>query len=605
MTNAQQLAAAPAGEHNAAGIMVPALVAALASAVFLIGMHMLHGTDYVGSDNDDVMRLVQVRDLMAGQGWFDLNQYRLGLDGGTLMHWSRLVDAPIALLIALFSLFVGSVQAEVAALFVWPLLLLVPLYIGIAAAGRNLGDRSGMIVALFLGLFFVLVHQRFQPGSIDHHNVQLVLIVLMMAGLTEQRRSGTWAVTAGVSAALATVIGAETMPVVAMGCISIAVLWAVMGWPARRAARYFALSFAATLTVAYLVLRPSAAGIAEACDAFSAGFFMLGTAGGAVLFFVTAQFSEKSRLYRFASLAVGGVIVAVTAYMLVPGCLQSPLANLDPMLRTMWLDHVSEARSVVAQARFGPEDLGRYYAVPVLALAVCGWQIWHGQRRWLHAMFASVIAIAFTVSLVQVRGSVFSNILAIIPLAAVIAEKQAQYRGSGRLGAAALQYALLGVFSLQLVWAMIGMMAFEGVDGMKTHATENEETAENCATADSLTLLANQPAGVVSAVSNLGSDILRHTPHRVLSAPYHRNQSGMLTQLRIAMGTPEQSELLIREAGVTILAYCPSDPESVGIRKRYPEGLYAHLEQGDVPPFLQVISDDQDAAVLLYRVVPK
>ncbi len=604
MTNTQQLAALPGGEQEAVGIVVPALIAALVSAVFLIGMHFMHATDYVGADNDDVMRLVQVRDLLAGQGWFDMNQYRLGLDGGTLMHWSRLVDAPIALLIGFFSLFVGTAQAEVAALFVWPLLLLMPLYVGIAAAGRNLGDRPGMIVAIFLGLFFVLVHQRFQPGSIDHHNIQVVLIMLMMAGLTEQRRSGAWAITAGISAALAVVIGAETMPVVAVGCLSIAVLWAVMGWPARRAARYFALAFAASLTAAYLILRPSATGIAEACDAFSAGFFMLGTAGGAVLFYVTAQFSEKSRLFRFASLAVGGVVIAGAAYMLVPGCLQSPLANLDPMLRTMWLDHVSEARSVVSQARYEPEFLGRYYAVPILAMAVCGWKIWHGQRRWQHAMFASVIAMAFVVSLVQVRGSVFSNILAIIPLAALIAEKQAQYRESGRLGAAALQYALLGIFSLQLVWATVGMVAFEGVDGMKTHATEVEETAEDCAAADSLEALAALPAGVVSAVSNLGSDILRHTPHRVLSAPYHRNQSGMLTQLHIAMGNAEQSEALIREAGVTIVVYCPSDPEAVGIIKRYPEGLYAKLEQGDVPPFLQAIGDEEGGPVRLYRVAP-
>jgi len=55
--------------------------------------------DYVGSDDDDVMRLVEVRDLLAGQSWFDLTQYRLGLDGGTLMHWSRLIDLPIAVLI--------------------------------------------------------------------------------------------------------------------------------------------------------------------------------------------------------------------------------------------------------------------------------------------------------------------------------------------------------------------------------------------------------------------------------------------------------------------------------------------------------------------------
>ena len=35
-----------------------------------------------GGDNDSLMRLVEVRDLVAGQGWFDLHQYRMGGDGG-------------------------------------------------------------------------------------------------------------------------------------------------------------------------------------------------------------------------------------------------------------------------------------------------------------------------------------------------------------------------------------------------------------------------------------------------------------------------------------------------------------------------------------------
>ena len=47
-------------------------------------------------DNDSLLRLVEIRDLLGGQGWFDLHQYRMGPPGGFVMHWSRLVDAPIA-----------------------------------------------------------------------------------------------------------------------------------------------------------------------------------------------------------------------------------------------------------------------------------------------------------------------------------------------------------------------------------------------------------------------------------------------------------------------------------------------------------------------------
>ena len=53
-------------------------------------------------DPDDALRLAQVRDLIAGQSWFDLHQYRIDpLNGGVLMHWSRIVDVPLAALILL------------------------------------------------------------------------------------------------------------------------------------------------------------------------------------------------------------------------------------------------------------------------------------------------------------------------------------------------------------------------------------------------------------------------------------------------------------------------------------------------------------------------
>ena len=76
----------------------------------------------IGPDGDDVMRLVQVRDLLQGQSWFDLTQSRLGPEGGTLMHWSRLVDLPIAAIAALFTPFLGQDAALGLAFTFWPLI---------------------------------------------------------------------------------------------------------------------------------------------------------------------------------------------------------------------------------------------------------------------------------------------------------------------------------------------------------------------------------------------------------------------------------------------------------------------------------------------------
>ena len=56
-------------------------------------------------DTDDNMRLMQVRAWMAGQDWYDLRQYRMNPAVGFDIHWSRIVDLPIAGLILFFRLF--------------------------------------------------------------------------------------------------------------------------------------------------------------------------------------------------------------------------------------------------------------------------------------------------------------------------------------------------------------------------------------------------------------------------------------------------------------------------------------------------------------------
>ena len=60
-------------------------------------------------DTDDAMRLVQFRSWLGGpgllSGWYDMHQARLQPPAGIEMHWSRLIDAGLAVLYGLFRLF--------------------------------------------------------------------------------------------------------------------------------------------------------------------------------------------------------------------------------------------------------------------------------------------------------------------------------------------------------------------------------------------------------------------------------------------------------------------------------------------------------------------
>src|SRR5947209_2638201 len=92
-------------------------------------------------DTDDNMRMMQVRALLHGQGWFDLRQYRLNPPYGANIHWSRLVDLPIAGLILGLRPFIGGAPAERWAVAIAPMLPYSLLLFSLALTVRRLIDR--------------------------------------------------------------------------------------------------------------------------------------------------------------------------------------------------------------------------------------------------------------------------------------------------------------------------------------------------------------------------------------------------------------------------------------------------------------------------------
>ena len=83
--------------------------------------------------------MMQVRALLHGQDWFDLRQYRLNPPFGANIHWSRLVDLPLAGLILLLRPFARRRRggADRGAAFA-PLLPYLLLLFGLALTARRL-----------------------------------------------------------------------------------------------------------------------------------------------------------------------------------------------------------------------------------------------------------------------------------------------------------------------------------------------------------------------------------------------------------------------------------------------------------------------------------
>ena len=138
-------------------------------------------------DTDDNMRLMQVRAWLNGQGWYDLRNYRLDPPRGFDIHWSRIVDLPIAGLILFFRLFTSNAWAERLACGIAPLLPLSIAMLGVAATVRRLVHPLAWPLAIVFLLGTSATMLMFLPERIDHHGWQLAMLSLTVAGLCDPR----------------------------------------------------------------------------------------------------------------------------------------------------------------------------------------------------------------------------------------------------------------------------------------------------------------------------------------------------------------------------------------------------------------------------------
>jgi hypothetical protein len=166
-------------------------------------------------DTDDNMRMAQVRAWLNGQGWFDLRQYKLDPPLGASIHWSRLVDLPIAGVILLVRPFAGGAVAELAAAAIAPLLPLCLTLYAISAMVRRLVAPAAYPLAVAILMCAQSTLLMFMPERIDHHGWQLALLMTTIAGTVDGKalRGG---VIAGLSSAVSLTIGLEMLPYIAV-----------------------------------------------------------------------------------------------------------------------------------------------------------------------------------------------------------------------------------------------------------------------------------------------------------------------------------------------------------------------------------------------------
>jgi hypothetical protein len=568
------------------------LAAALASLV-------THARVLDAMSMDDFMRLAEVRDFLGGQSWFDLTQHRLNPPAGVVMHWSRIVDLPIAGLISLFSLFTGRAAAETITSAAWPVLFLFPALLLAGALARRLAGEAAMLPAILLAAVSAPVLVHFRPGALDHHGIQLVLLLATIYGLSDRGDARAWPILGGIASALSLAIGLEMAPVLGALLAAAGLRWVYEGQGAAKLVSNFGLAFGAGTFVLFAATVPFAQWNVSVCDQISLPAVLASALSGGLLALLAAIKINRPGARLVAGIIAGGIAIATIA-LAFPSCLADPYAHFDARLASVWLDHVAEAQNIFAFARNVPGEVLVNYAAPLAALLLTPLAIFRSnieeRTRWLAPLLALIML--YAISLWEIRGAAGANMIAALLIAAAIV-RLFHVRDLKAQPRAVLILLLLSA----PVLALTGKVAAKGIAFFNTDSTGLYTYGPlSCSGLGGVSPLAELAPGLVLSHIDLGPAILAGTKHSILAAPYHRNIEGNRIAFDILLGDDKTARRLLHEQHVTYVGICPGAPERFNLRDVAPEGLSERLARGDIPAYLEPLTADPKAPLRVFRV---
>ena len=564
----------------------------LGTSAFLLWQRWGAINAFALGDTDDNMRIMQVRALIAGQDWYDLRQHRLNPPFGADIHWSRLVDLPIAGIKLALAPFVGGPVAEKAAVALAPLLPMAAAMTAVAVAARRLVSPWAFGVAIAILLCGESLLNQWSPLRIDHHGWQLALLAIAAAALTDPKRARGGALL-GIATALSLVIGLEMLLYLALlGGIAV-LMWVRDPAEGRRLVTYGA-SLAGGSALGFLLFT-SYANRAPVCDALSPVWLSVAVAGGAIAVGL-ALLRPAAWPLRLGLAAAAGAALAAAYALAWPQCL-GRLEGASPELVQLWLGNVREARPLYMH---GYATVIRVAALPVAGLVGYAIMLWRhrGEEPKLVAwgVTAAPALLAALLLLWQSRAGPAAQLLAVPGATALVwltvTSRFMLVRVAGTL-------ALFLLASGLLPREMVRYFPPKPRPGMNVVNKANNL----CPTLRALKPVAQVPRGQVLTFVDLGPRLIALTHHDAVAGPYHRNGSDIIDVMRTFRGTAEAARATIERRRIDYVLLCPGLSESTVYASQARQGFYMQLVRGQVPDWLQPVPLPAKSPYRMWRVV--
>ena len=575
---------------------------ALAAIVSALLIQHWANTGVTLVDTDDAMRLTQMRDWLAGQGWFDLQQKRMALPPAPPYesHWSRLVDAGLAGVFLFFNAFTDQAHAERLLRVVWPLLWIAPALGGVCAIAWRLAGREAALLTLLLAVAGIPAYQQFTPGRIDHHNVQIVATILTLAVMVWADRLRWCAIAAGALTGFGLAIGFEGLPYLAVCGAAFAARY-VFDERSAGATRDYGWSLAASVAVAFLVSVGPAHWTRPLCDNLAFNSAAAIAAGGIVLS-IAASFPNKNIVLRAAALAVAAGAALAILVASEPRCLAGPYAMVDSAIWPIWLADVRENQPLIRVLSENPLTGVAIAAFPFAALiaAILLARDEEVRRQFAFLATAAVFLAAVATTILAIRAYSYAMWLG-MPLMAAAGIKL-----FAALHLTTLRARLIAGLFLTPLALSSGAITVAAAAGFDDTNSFTRAESRQCFRNDAYARLAKLPPGLVVGDVSYGPFLLALTPHRIASAPYHRFATGIIAAHRAMASPPARSRELLTAMNATYVVICGPRPPAGLAEPERSASLWGQLAAGRVPAWLEALpkagGTPEEQAFSVYRL---
>ena len=536
-----------------------------------------------GWDPDDTLRLVQLRDFLNGQSWFDTTQYRMNSPDGAPMHWSRLIELPLALIVILFRPFLGQTHAEIIAGIAVPLLLLSWISYMLSRIATRISSREAGVAAALIAVSSGALLMQLRPMRIDHHGWQIAMAVLALSTLfwNEARKAG---IILGLALAVWLHISLEGAPMTAAFFLFLGIGWVRNATEADRLF-WTILGFATFSLLLFFGTQAGGFAAATYCDTVSPPH-LAAVVSAAILMLPAVHFRPESWQTRLVAVGLSGGAALAILLWTAPQCVGGAFGGMDPLVRTYWYSNVTEGLPIWYQ----PWRVAITLGAGLLAGAV-SWLLLNArlngdaQRNLVTIGF--FVFFGVLMSILVIRTISVATAFAIPVTASLVAILFRQYRQSKiparRIGL------VVAILILLVPGAVVSSLLGFIPDGKVEKNVESKGTDNMCQSASSIRSLSALPKSNILATFDMGPTILAQTPHNVLASSHHRNERAMHDHIQIFRSVPDAAHKLLKERSISYLALCASETELGYYARKDPNGLWAQMAKGNVPPWLEPV----------------